>query len=145
MLQISVSALQSWIQKLIDLTFKYVGVYIGLELGRLVFYGGENVMSYNSIWNRMFVLLLSKCGSLAVSPYDSKHGASHLQLEHEKERNLRMANLIGFGLHSELESRDVTTISNPVFLKAQGALRRNGPLGPSQIRDLYWNMILSTN
>ena len=45
--------------------------------------------------------------ALAVSPYDSKHGASHLQLEHEKERNLRMANLIGFGLHSELESRDV--------------------------------------
>ena len=45
--------------------------------------------------------------ALAVSPYNSKHGASHLELEHEKERNLRMANLIGFSLDSKLESRDV--------------------------------------
>ncbi|KAI7986410.1 putative magnesium transporter NIPA9 [Camellia lanceoleosa] len=34
-------------------------------------------------------------------------GASHLELEHEKEQNLRMANLIGFIIDPKLESREV--------------------------------------
>ncbi|KAF2288300.1 hypothetical protein GH714_005878 [Hevea brasiliensis] len=48
--------------------------------------------------------------ALAVAPYDRTHGASHLELENEKERNLRMANLIGLSrsfLLSELVSKGV--------------------------------------
>ncbi|KAF5739893.1 eukaryotic translation initiation factor 3 subunit A [Tripterygium wilfordii] len=44
---------------------------------------------------------------LAVIPYDKTRGASHLELENEKERNLRMANLIGFNLDPKLEKREV--------------------------------------
>lgn len=45
--------------------------------------------------------------ALSVPPHDHTHGASHLEVEHEKERNLRMANLIGFNLESKPESREV--------------------------------------
>ncbi|XVF57550.1 hypothetical protein PTKIN_Ptkin06aG0214800 [Pterospermum kingtungense] len=45
--------------------------------------------------------------ALSVSPYDQTRSASHLELENEKERNLRMANLIGFNLEPKLENREV--------------------------------------
>ncbi|KAG4928218.1 hypothetical protein JHK82_053903 [Glycine max] len=45
--------------------------------------------------------------ALSVPPHDRTHGASHLELEHEKERNLRMANLIGFNLETKPESREM--------------------------------------
>ncbi|KAK9148515.1 hypothetical protein Scep_007272 [Stephania cephalantha] len=44
--------------------------------------------------------------ALAVTPYDHMHGASHMELEKEKERNLRMASLIGFNLDPKRESRE---------------------------------------
>ena len=48
---------------------------------------------------------------LSVPPYDHTHRgwACHLELEHEKERNLRMANLKGFNLDPKLENRDIVT------------------------------------
>lgn len=48
--------------------------------------------------------------ALSVPPYDHVHGASHLELENEKERNLRMANLIGFSLDPKLEGREVVML-----------------------------------
>ncbi|XP_043693995.1 eukaryotic translation initiation factor 3 subunit A-like [Telopea speciosissima] len=45
--------------------------------------------------------------ALSVTPYDHTHGASHLELENEKERNLRMASLIGFNLDPKHESREM--------------------------------------
>ena len=45
--------------------------------------------------------------ALSVTPYDLTRGASHLELENEKERNLRMANLIGFNLEPKLDGREV--------------------------------------
>ncbi|KAL0534808.1 hypothetical protein IC582_029102 [Cucumis melo] len=72
--------------------------------------------------------------ALAVSPYDSKHGASHLELEHEKERNLRMANLIGFSLDSKLESRDVLSRANLLSeLVSKGVLSCT----IQEVKDLY--------
>ncbi|KAK7284215.1 hypothetical protein RJT34_18957 [Clitoria ternatea] len=50
--------------------------------------------------------------ALSVPPHDRTHGASHLELEHEKERNLRMANLIGFNLETKPESREVLSRSS---------------------------------
>lgn len=45
--------------------------------------------------------------ALSVPPYDQTRAASHLELENEKERNLRMANLIGFNLDTKLDRGDV--------------------------------------
>lgn len=45
--------------------------------------------------------------ALSVAPYEHTHGASHLELENHKERNLRMANLIGFSLDPKLERGEV--------------------------------------
>uniref|UniRef100_A0A9I9CFK0 eIF3a PCI domain-containing protein n=1 Tax=Cucumis melo TaxID=3656 RepID=A0A9I9CFK0_CUCME len=72
--------------------------------------------------------------ALAVSPYDSKHSASHLELEHEKERNLRIANLIGFNLDSKLESRDVLSRANLLSeLVSKGVLS----CAIQEVKDLY--------
>ncbi|KAK1584348.1 hypothetical protein Q3G72_032220 [Acer saccharum] len=49
--------------------------------------------------------------ALLVAPYDHTRSASHLELENEKERNLRMANLIGFELEPKLENREVLSRS----------------------------------
>ncbi|KAK6943688.1 Proteasome component (PCI) domain [Dillenia turbinata] len=49
--------------------------------------------------------------ALSVTPYDPKHGASHLELEHEKERNLRITNFIGFNLEPKSESREMLSRS----------------------------------
>ncbi|CAI0390945.1 unnamed protein product [Linum tenue] len=46
--------------------------------------------------------------ALAVPPYDTRR-ASHVELENEKERNLRMSNLIGFNLDPKAESREVVS------------------------------------
>ncbi|KAL2628888.1 hypothetical protein R1flu_013574 [Riccia fluitans] len=45
--------------------------------------------------------------TLAVTPYDRKHGAHHFELEMEKDRNVRMANLLGFTLDPKRENREV--------------------------------------
>ena len=47
--------------------------------------------------------------ALSVPPFDRSQSASHMELENEKERNLRMANLIGFNLEPKFEGRDMVT------------------------------------
>lgn len=47
---------------------------------------------------------------LSVPPYDYAHGVSHSELEHAKERNFRMTNLIGFCLDPKTEGREMVTI-----------------------------------
>lgn len=48
--------------------------------------------------------------ALSAPPYDHTKLASHLQLEHEKERNTRMYNLIGFNVDVKPETREVVLI-----------------------------------
>ncbi|KAL2485245.1 Eukaryotic translation initiation factor 3 subunit A [Abeliophyllum distichum] len=45
--------------------------------------------------------------ALSVPPYDRSSDASHLELENEKERSLRVANLIAFDVEPKPESREV--------------------------------------
>lgn len=45
--------------------------------------------------------------ALSVPPYSHLHGSSHLEQENGKERNLKMANLIGFSLDPKIEGREV--------------------------------------
>lgn len=72
--------------------------------------------------------------ALSVPPHDRTHGASHLELEHEKERNLRMANLIGFNLESKPESREVLSRSS---LLAELASKGVMSCVTQEVKDIY--------
>ncbi|KAB1202174.1 Eukaryotic translation initiation factor 3 subunit A [Morella rubra] len=72
--------------------------------------------------------------SLSVLPYDHKHGASHLELQNEKDRNSRMANLIGFNVDAKLESGEALSRSNLLSeLVFKGVLS----CAPQEVKDLY--------
>ncbi|KAG6692964.1 hypothetical protein I3842_10G140800 [Carya illinoinensis] len=72
--------------------------------------------------------------ALSVNTYDHTHGASHLDVENEKERNLRMANLIGFNLESKLESKYVLSRSSLLSeLVAKGVMS----CVIQEVKDLY--------
>ncbi|XP_021771527.1 eukaryotic translation initiation factor 3 subunit A-like [Chenopodium quinoa] len=72
--------------------------------------------------------------ALSVPPYDHKRGASHLELENEKERNMRMSNLINFNLDSKPESREVLSRSALLLeLVSKGVMSCVLP----EVKDLY--------
>uniref|UniRef100_A0A2P2L6C7 Eukaryotic translation initiation factor 3 subunit A n=4 Tax=Rhizophora mucronata TaxID=61149 RepID=A0A2P2L6C7_RHIMU len=72
--------------------------------------------------------------SLAVAPYNHKWGSSHLQLENEKDRNLRMANLIEFNLEPKLENREVLSRSSLLSeLVSKGVMA----CASQEVKDLY--------
>ena len=50
--------------------------------------------------------------AISIMPYDYKHGAHHFELENEKERNLRMAGILGFSLDSKKDTREVVGYFN---------------------------------
>ncbi|KAH1258519.1 Eukaryotic translation initiation factor 3 subunit A [Glycine max] len=72
--------------------------------------------------------------ALSVPPHDHTHGASHLELEHEKERNLRMANLIGFNLETKPESREMLSRSS---LLAELASKGVMSCVTQEVKDIY--------
>ncbi len=45
--------------------------------------------------------------AISVPPYDHRRGSSHLELQNVKERNSRMANLIGFNLDPKADGGEV--------------------------------------
>ncbi|KAF8396847.1 hypothetical protein HHK36_018482 [Tetracentron sinense] len=72
--------------------------------------------------------------TLSVPPYDHTHGASHLEIENEKERNLRMSSLIGFNLDPKRESRDVLSRSSLLSeLVSKGVMTCVSP----EVKDVY--------
>ncbi|KAG7964737.1 hypothetical protein I3843_09G185500 [Carya illinoinensis] len=72
--------------------------------------------------------------ALSVNPYDHTRSASHLDIENEKERNLRMANLIGFNLETKLEGKEVLSRSSLLSeLVAKGVLS----CVTQEVKDLY--------
>ncbi|KAF3449639.1 hypothetical protein FNV43_RR10370 [Rhamnella rubrinervis] len=71
---------------------------------------------------------------LSVAPYDHTRNASHLELENEKERNLRMANLIGFTLDTKLERGEVLSRASLLSeLVSKGVLS----CATQEVKDLY--------
>ncbi|MCH1922890.1 hypothetical protein L9G15_26115, partial [Shewanella sp. A3A] len=69
-----------------------------------------------------------------VSPYDHKYGASHLELENEKDRNLRIANLVNFSLDSKRENREVPSRASLFSeLAAKGVIA----CASQDVKDLY--------
>ncbi|KAI3949498.1 hypothetical protein MKW92_024906 [Papaver armeniacum] len=72
--------------------------------------------------------------ALSVTPYDRGYGASHLELDNEKERKLRMANLIGFSLDPKRDSREVLSRSALLSeLVSKGVLACASP----EVKELY--------
>eukprot|EP00268_Persea_americana_P000331 TRINITY_DN1011_c0_g1_i6.p1 TRINITY_DN1011_c0_g1~~TRINITY_DN1011_c0_g1_i6.p1 ORF type:complete len:966 (+),score=222.53 TRINITY_DN1011_c0_g1_i6:352-3249(+) len=72
--------------------------------------------------------------ALSVNPYDHKHGASHLELENEKEHNLRMASLIGFSLDPKRNSTEVLSRSS---LLSELATKGVMTCVSQELKDLY--------
>ncbi|KAL3357060.1 hypothetical protein AABB24_017639 [Solanum stoloniferum] len=72
--------------------------------------------------------------ALSVSPYDKLYGASHLELENEKERSLRVANLIGFDVEPRSEKKEVLSRSSILSeLVSRGVMA----CVTQEIKDLY--------
>ncbi|KAK4748800.1 hypothetical protein SAY87_015386 [Trapa incisa] len=72
--------------------------------------------------------------ALSVSPYERSSRASHLELENEKERNLRMAYLIGFNVDLKVENRELLSRSSLLSkLVAKGVLN----CATQEVKDLY--------
>ncbi|XWS41335.1 hypothetical protein CRYUN_Cryun17cG0072700 [Craigia yunnanensis] len=72
--------------------------------------------------------------TLSVGPYDQTRGESHVELENEKERKIRMANLIGFSLDPKVENREVLSRSSLLSeLVSKGVLS----CATQEVKDLY--------
>ncbi|KAL6142562.1 hypothetical protein ACLB2K_060841 [Fragaria x ananassa] len=72
--------------------------------------------------------------ALSVSPYDQTCAASHTEIENEKERNWRMANLIGFILDLKIDRGDVLSRSALLSeLVAKGVLS----CATQEVKDLF--------
>ncbi|TMW91820.1 hypothetical protein EJD97_013842 [Solanum chilense] len=72
--------------------------------------------------------------ALSVSPYDKLYGASHLELENEKERSLRLANLIGFDVEPRSEKKEVLSRSSILSeLVSRGVMT----CVTQEVKDLY--------
>ncbi|CAJ1866034.1 unnamed protein product [Sphenostylis stenocarpa] len=72
--------------------------------------------------------------ALLVPPHDRTYGASHLELEPKKERNLRMDNLIGFNLETKPESKEKTPLNLVSAMK--GSREKHG--GPHAKLHVKW-------
>ncbi|WVZ72030.1 hypothetical protein U9M48_020550 [Paspalum notatum var. saurae] len=93
--------------------------------------------SYNKNLSQKDLQLIASSvllAGLAVAPYDQKYGASHLETENEKERNMRMANLVNFSLDSKRENREMPSRSSLLSeLVSKGVLS----CASQEVRDLY--------
>ncbi|KAL5228760.1 hypothetical protein ABZP36_017025 [Zizania latifolia] len=93
--------------------------------------------SYNKNLSQKDLQLIASSvllAALSVSPYDHKYGASHLELENEKDRNLRIANLVNFSLDSKRENREVPSRASLLSeLAAKGVIS----CASQEVKDLY--------
>lgn len=72
--------------------------------------------------------------AISVPPYDHRRGSSHLELQNVKERNSRMANLIGFNLDPKADGGEVLSRSNLISeLVSKGVLS----CATQEVKDLY--------
>ncbi|KAJ8570708.1 hypothetical protein K7X08_037680 [Anisodus acutangulus] len=72
--------------------------------------------------------------ALSVSPYDQLYGASHLELENENEKSLRVANLIGFDVEPRAEKREAVSRSSILSeLVSKGVMA----CVTQEVKDLY--------
>ncbi|CAO2211834.1 unnamed protein product [Urochloa humidicola] len=93
--------------------------------------------SYNKNLSQKDLQLIASSvllAALSVAPYDQKYGASHLETENEKERNMRMANLVNFSLDAKRENRELPSRASLLSeLVSKGVLS----CASQEVRDLY--------
>ncbi|KAL0320099.1 UNVERIFIED_CONTAM: Eukaryotic translation initiation factor 3 subunit A [Sesamum radiatum] len=93
--------------------------------------------SFNKNLNQKDLQLIASSvvlAALSVPPYDRSYGASHLELENEKERSLRVANLIAFDVESKPENREVLSRSSLLLeLVSKGVMN----CVTQEVKDLY--------
>ncbi|CAL4951129.1 unnamed protein product [Urochloa decumbens] len=93
--------------------------------------------SYNKNLSQKDLQLIASSvllAALSVAPYDQKYGASHLETENEKERKMRMANLVNFSLDSKRENRELPSRASLLSeLVSKGVLS----CASQEVRDLY--------
>ncbi|KAL3843796.1 hypothetical protein ACJIZ3_001199 [Penstemon smallii] len=93
--------------------------------------------NYNKNLNQKDLQLIASSvvlAALSVTPYDRSYGASHLELENEKERSLRVANLIAFDVESKPENREVLSRSSLLLdLVSKGVMN----CVTQEVKDLY--------
>uniref|UniRef100_A0A803NXJ9 Eukaryotic translation initiation factor 3 subunit A n=1 Tax=Cannabis sativa TaxID=3483 RepID=A0A803NXJ9_CANSA len=93
--------------------------------------------SFNKNLNQKDLQLIASSvvlAALSVPPYDRRRGASHMELENEKERNFRMANLIGFNLEPKFERGEVLSRASLLSeLVSKGVLS----CATQEVKDLY--------
>ncbi|GFP90042.1 eukaryotic translation initiation factor 3 subunit a [Phtheirospermum japonicum] len=93
--------------------------------------------SFNKNLNQKDLQLIASSvvlAALSVPPYDRLYGASHLELENEKERSFRVANLIAFDVESKLENREMLSRSSLLSdLVAKGVMN----CVTQEVKDLY--------
>ncbi|XP_073310758.1 eukaryotic translation initiation factor 3 subunit A-like [Primulina huaijiensis] len=71
--------------------------------------------SFNKNLNQKDLQLIASSvvlAALSVPPYDRSYGASHFELENEKERGLRVASLISFDVETKPENKEVLSRSS---------------------------------
>ncbi|KZV35050.1 eukaryotic translation initiation factor 3 subunit A-like [Dorcoceras hygrometricum] len=93
--------------------------------------------SFNKNLNQKDLQLIASSvvlATLSVPPYDRSYGASHLELENEKERSLRVANLIAFDVETKPESKEVLSRSSLLLdLVTKGVMT----CVTQEVKDLY--------
>ncbi|XP_010436423.1 PREDICTED: eukaryotic translation initiation factor 3 subunit A-like [Camelina sativa] len=116
-----------------------------------IFWSSSNHLYHASAWFKLFSLqkifnknlsqkdlqLIASSVVLAVLSvplYGRSHGASILELENEKEHNLRMSNLIGVNLEPKVEGRDMLSPASLLSeLVSRGVLSYATP----EVKELY--------
>ncbi|GFP84864.1 eukaryotic translation initiation factor 3 subunit a [Phtheirospermum japonicum] len=93
--------------------------------------------SFNKNLNQKDLQLIASSvvlAALSVSPYDRSYGASHMELENEKERSSRVANLIAFDVEPKPENREVLSRSSLLLdLVAKGVMN----CVTQEVKDIY--------
>ncbi|KAK6915640.1 Proteasome component (PCI) domain, partial [Dillenia turbinata] len=93
--------------------------------------------SFNKNLNQKDLQLIASSvvlAALSVTPYDRSYGSSYLELENEKERNLRITNLLEFNLDPKHESREVLSRSSLLSeLVSKGVLA----CAAQEVKDIY--------
>ncbi|KAL3652093.1 Eukaryotic translation initiation factor 3 subunit A [Castilleja foliolosa] len=141
------------LQLYVDTRFEQLKVATELELWQEAFRSIEDIFglmcmvkknpkpssmkSFNKNLNQKDLQLIASSvvlAALSVPPYDGLYGASHLELENEKERSFRVANLIAFDVESKLGNREMLSRSSLLSeLVAKGVMN----CVTQEVKDLY--------
>lgn len=93
--------------------------------------------TFNKNLSQKDLQMIASCvvlSALSVAPYDHSHGASHSEIQYEKERKMKIAALINFSLETKHENSEVLSRSALLSeLASKGVMSCVIP----EVKDLY--------